>query len=256
MVWIFQFRFVIPLRALLLSGCVLLSLVACDPCSGVIGCSNGRYLAAAGQIVDPVTGVGIDGVRIDVIRTSGIETERDSVSAVTGNGGFWRAELSPVASGTVITDIEVSAPGYEPYRLKDVALETREHGGDANLNERWIPFLYFDFVAEFFLDGTADVRPEGALVEFRRTSGVPLTGPGQVAGVYRAPTNSAGRIHIYPTTGDSAVFATEDGNLIGDLVVHLSSTDSTVISGVVLWPSHTFRDPRTSAIIIRAAVGP
>jgi hypothetical protein len=244
------------LRAILLSALLLVPLASCDPCSGIIGCSNGRYLAAAGQIVDAVTGVGIDGARIDLVRVGGIETEQDSVSAVTANGGFWRAELSPHGAGTVVADINVATPGHDPYRLRNVELQTREHAGDANLNERWIPFLYFDFVAEFFIEGTADVRPEGVLVDFRRRSGLPLTGPGQVAGVYTAPTNSAGRIHLYPTTGDSAVFGLADGTLTGDLIVHLTPTDSTVIAGVLIWPSHTFRDRREAAPIIRAAVGP
>ena len=229
---------------------------ACDPCAGVVGCANGAYLSAAGQIVDAVTGRGIDGVRIDIIRTGGVEVAKDSVSTVTSDGGFWRAELSPASAGTMFADVRVSPPDRVPYRLHQVALETREHGGDANLNQRWVPFLYFDFVGEFFLNGTTDTRPEGIPVEFRRTAGVQLVGPGQINGVYRAPTNSAGRIHLYPTTGDSAVFALEDGTLTGDLVVYVTPTDSTVTGGVVIWPKHTFRDRRDYPPVIRVPVGP
>jgi hypothetical protein len=243
------------LRSVSLAAGLALGFLACDPCAGVIGCSNGKYLAASGQIVDAVTGVGIDGVRIDIVRTGGVEVANDSVSTVTAGGGFWRAELSPAGPGTVLADIEVSPPNREAYRLHGVALDTRERRGDANLNERWVPFLYFDFVAEFFLNGTTDTRPEGVPVEFRRTGGIPLGGPGQVDGVYRAPTNGAGRIHLYPTTGDSAVYALEDGTLTGDLVVHVTPTDSTVIGGVVLWPKHTFRDRRDFPPVIRAPVG-
>lgn len=229
---------------------------ACDPCSGVIGCANGRYLSAAGQIVDPVTGDGLDGVRIDVVRTGGIEVDVDSIAVTTAGGGFWRAELSARAPGTVVADMRVSAPGWAPYRLKSVSLATHEHRGDANLNQRWIPFLYFDYVGEFYLSGTADTRPEGIMVEFRRTSGAVLTGPGQDRGTYRAPTNIAGRIHLYPTTGDSAVFALDDAPLTGDLIVHLSATDSTFWPGVQLTPKNTFRDRRDFPPVIRIAVGP
>jgi len=249
-------RPMLALRSIALAAGLVLGFAACDPCAGVIGCSNGKYLAASGQIVDAVSGAGVDGVRIDIVRTGGVELAADSVSATSTGGGFWRAELSPAASGTLVADVKVSPPGQAPYRLHDVHLETREHRGDANLNERWVPFLYFDYVAEFWLNGTTDTRPEGIPVEFRRTGGVSIRGPGQAAGVYRAPTNVAGRIHLYPTTGDSAVFATEDGILTGDLVVHVSATDSTVIRGVEIRPLHTFRDRRDYPPVIYAPVGP
>jgi hypothetical protein len=222
----------------------------------VIGCDNGRYLAAAGQIVDPVTGAGIDGARIDIIRTTGIETGRDSVSVTTADGGFWRVELTPRETGTLYADIRVSVPGWPSYRLQSVALTTHLHGGDANLNERWVPFMYFDYVGEFFVNGTSDTRPEGIPVEFRRVSGAELTGPGQQDGIYRAPTNVAGRIHMYPTTGDSAVFALDDRPLVGELIVHLSATDSTYWPDVVLTPKHTFRDRREFPPVVRIPVGP
>jgi hypothetical protein len=230
-------------------------LAACDPCAGVIGCADGKYLAASGQIVDAVTGVGLDGVRIDVIRTGGIEVVADSVATTSAGGGFWRVELAPRSSGSLTADVKVSAPGFPPYRLHGVELDTHEHRGDANLNERWVPFLYFDFVAEFALRSNLDARPEGMPVEFRRTGGIALRGPGQENGVYRAPTNAAGRIHLYPTTGDSAVFAAEDGTLTGNLVAYLTPTDSTIIAGVVIWPSHTFRDRRVYPPVILNAVG-
>jgi hypothetical protein len=246
---------VIAQRLFLLVACLTLALGACDPCAGIVGCSNGKYLAAAGQMVDAGSGGGIDGVRIDIVRTGGIELGADSVSTITSGGGFWRIELSPSLPGTLLADVKVSPPGYAPYRLRNVPLTTREHGGDANLNERWIPFLYFDYIGEFFINGTVDTRPEGVPVEFRRTSGGELTGPGQSAGVYRAPTNVAGRIHLFPTTGDSAVFALDDAPVTGDLVVHLSATDSTYWQGVQIAPQHTFRDRRNFPPVIRIAVG-
>lgn len=240
----------------LLAGSLALGLAACDPCAGIIGCSNGRYLAAAGQVVDAATARGIDGVRIDVIRTAGAEVAVDSVSATTSGGGFWRVDFDPREPGTLIADVKVSTPGFVPYRLHGIEIQARKTAGDASLNERWIPFLYFDFVGEFFLNGTTDTRPQGIPVEFRRTGGVLLTGPGQVAGVYRAPTSAAGRVHLFPTTGDSAVFSTADDTLVGELVVHVSSRDSTVISGVKLWPSHTYLPRGNFPPVIRAPVGP
>ncbi len=244
------------LRSYLLAGSLTSLLAACDPCAGIIGCTAGRYLAASGQIVDVNTGAGLDGVRIDVVRTGGIAVATDSVSATTSGGGFWRVELTPEAAGTLIADVMVSPPGLPAYRLHGVQLVTRKTAGDSNLNERWVPFLYFDYVGEFFLNGTTDTRPKGLPVEFRRTSGISLKGPGQVDGIYRAPTNIAGRIHLFPTTGDYAVFATEDGALTGTLIVHVTARDSTVISGVVLSPSNSYRERRDFPPVIRIPVGP
>jgi len=243
-------------RPVIFAACLLLGAAACDPCSGVIGCGNGRYLAAVGQIVDPVTGAGVDGVRIDIIRTGGIEVGADSTSVTTGGEGFWRVEFSPREPGVLSADVKVSAPGYAPYRLRDVQLPTRDHAGDASFNQRWVPYLYFDYVGEFFLNGTQDTRPVGVVVEFHRTSGPQLIGPGQTGGVYRAPTNVAGRIHLFPTTGDSAVFTAEDGPVVGDLTVHLSATDSTWWHGVQITPKHTYRDQRDFPPVIRIGVGP
>jgi hypothetical protein len=245
-------------RAVLL---VLIALSAgmggCDPCAGVIGCADGRYLAATGQIVDASTGVGIDGLRLDVVRTGGIQVVEDSVSAITSGGGFWRVELTADSVGTLVADIQLSAPDTKLYRLHGVRLDTKLHGGDANLNERWVTFLYFDYVGEFYIQGTADVRPQGATVEFRRTSGVPLVGQGVQGDVYQSPTNIAGRVHFFPTSGDSLVFAGDDGPVVGDLVVRLpGASDSTVTRGVQLTPQHTFRDRRDFPPVIRIGLSP
>jgi len=244
------------LRFITLVTCLSLGLAACDPCSGIIGCANGRYLAAAGQMVDATSGVGLEGVRIDVIRTGGIEVAEDSVSTTTSRDGFWRADFVPTTEGALIADVQVSTPGYRPYRLHGVQIQTRKTAGDASLNERWVPTLYFDFIAEFYLKGSTDIRPQGIPVEFRRTAGAPLAGPGQVAGVYRARTNAAGQIHLFPTTGDSAVFAIADDTLVGNFVAHVTAGDSTVITGVRLWPSHTFHIRGSFPPVTRNPVGP
>ena len=232
----------------------VLGLVACDPCSGVASCSRGDYLAAAGQIVDVETGRGVDGVRLDLVRTDGLQLDADSISAVTSDGGFWRAEFSPTAPGDLDVDVEVSPPGEEPYRLHGIRLSTRSHGGDANLNERWVTRLYFNYMGELYLNGTEDQRIANAPVEFRRTRGVSIYGPGQDAGVHRAGTDFAGRVNLFPALKSGGVFAREEAALIGDLTVQLpSGLGTAVLRGVALVPTHLYRQP---SIIARAPVGP
>ncbi len=242
------------LRALLSLIMLTISQAACDPCAGVARCANGSYLAVVGQMVDPVSGVGIDGVRIDLVRSAGLPLDTDSLSTVTRDGGHWRLELSPRDSGTTLVDIVISTPGFDPYRVRRVALETHEHGGDANVLDQWVPVPYFAYAGEFYLDGSADQRVANVPVEFRQTSGVALRGEGIRDGVYRAPTDFAGRLTVFPTTGSNAVFPVTTGTIVGDFSVQRGPPyGTTVIRGVRLDATPVYRAP---PIIFRVAVGP
>lgn len=229
------------------------ALSACDPCSGVASCRRGDYLAVEGQVVDPVSGVGIGGVRIDVVRVAGLSLDVDSLRTETSADGQWRLELSPRDRGAVQVDIVVSAPGVSPYRVPGVTLETRENGGDATVLEHWVPVPYFSYAGELYLNGTVDTRVEGAQVEFRRTGGVALRGDGVSAGVYRTTTDAGGRFALFPTDGN-AVFPVTVGEVVGDLVVDLGPQyGTTVLREVRLAATPVYRRP---AGILRYAVGP
>jgi hypothetical protein len=235
--------------------CCVLTVAACDPCSGILGCSNGRYLSASGQIVDEATGKGIDGVRVDVIRTGGIAVAHDSLTDVSHDGGFWRVELSPDSSGTLLADVEVTPPFAPPYRLREVHLETRSNRGDANLNQRWLTYLYFIDVGEFFVEGTQDQRLVGATVEFRPTGGAVLSGPGLRDGVYRMVTDEIGRVYFFQGRGDAAVTVSEDRDVIGDLTVRpAGSATATTFTGVHIAPKHLFLDNETFPPVFREPV--
>jgi hypothetical protein len=241
----------------LAAAAALVAFVACDPCAGVASCANGRYLAAVGQIVDGYSGKGIAGVRIDVVRTAGVQVGTDSLSAVTDDGGFWRVEFAPDSSGTMFADIRVSPPNYPPYLLRQIRLETKSHNGDANLNERWVPYLYFKYVGEFFLNGTQDQRVQGATVQFRRTAGAVLSGPGIQNDSFTSLTDAGGRVYFFPMFGDSSVFAADNQPVVADLIIRLpQSADSTVLRGVELTPRSTFFYTREFAPVIRYPVGP
>lgn len=217
-------------------------LTSCDPCSGIASCSSGAYLSATGQIVDAETRQGVDGVRIDAIRVGGIEVEQDSLSTVTSNGGFWRLEFSPTSAGTLDADFQVSPPNVASYRLHGVHLTTREHGGDANLNERWVTVLYFYHLLELFTGGAADRRVDGAQVTFTRTGGVELRGPGVSSGAYHNVTDPGGRMPLFPWTGSNAIYPIEDGSVVGTLTVTAPGLAPLVVPGLALEASHIYRD--------------
>ena len=217
-------------------------LASCDPCTGIASCASGAYLSATGQIVDADTRQGVDGVRIDAIRVGGIELEQDSLSTVTSNGGFWRLEFSPTSAGTLDADFQVSPPGVESYRLHDIHLTTREHGGDANLNERWVTVLYFYHLLELFTGGAADHRVENAQVTFTRTGGVELRGPGVSGGAYHVTSDAGGRAPLFPWWGANAVYPIEDGSVVGTLTITAPGLAPLVVPDLGLEASHIYRD--------------
>jgi hypothetical protein len=231
---------------------VMSAVQACDPCSGVANCDVTAYLAVDGQIVDPVNGVGIDGVPVGVVRIDGVAVDVDSVSTRTADGGHWRVELSPHGPGTVYVEVVVSPPGYPSYRVP-LTLVTRTRGGDATLLDKWVPEPYFSYAGELYLNGTADERVNDAAVEFRRTGGVQLRGPGIETGVFRTRTDIAGRFTAFPTV-ESGVFPVTFGNVFGEFRVDLGPPYGvSIVRNVVLSPTPVYRKARD---IYRAPVGP
>ena len=233
----------------------LLPLAACDPCTGVARCSADRpYLAATGQIVDKATGAGVDGARIDVVRTGGIAVEFDSLSAVTSGGGFWRVEFATATDGVLEVDIAVRPPNAPGYRVRRLPLTTRLNGGDANLNQTWITRPYFNYAGELFLRGTTDDRIQNRPVAFRITGGVATYGSGAQDSVYRAATDVGGRVELFPQREDGGLLPLGADDLVGDLTVDLGPPlGLSVVRGVRLTPSYVYFDVGR---IARFAVGP
>lgn len=230
-----------------------LAIAACDPCAGVASCARGDYLAAAGQVVEAGTGDGVDGVRLDFIRSGGVEVSADSLSTVTRDGGFWDVEFSPSSAGELLVDVRVSPPGELPYVVHNIALQTRLHGGDANLNERWVTRLYFNYMGELYYDGTEDTRVAGVPVTFRQTGGVQIYGPGITDSVHVTATDFAGRVNLFPSERTNGVFAREESALIGNLTVTLPGGATRSLNGLSLVPTHLYRQ---LAIIARGPVSP
>ncbi len=236
--------------ALMLGG-----LWACDPCSGVIGCSrsgDNPYLAVDGQVVDPVSGVGMDGVRVEIVRRSGIDVDPNTVSTVTANGGHWRAEFTPTANGFIDADVAITTPAGLSYTVTGIRLTTTVNGGDANVLDRWVNRLYFDNAGEIYVRGSPDTRVVGAAIEFHRTGGADLVGSGATGGVVRSATDFAGRVPLF-SIDDGDVYTNSLGSIIGDLIVRRSATDSSVIKNLSFSSSYVYRAPTA---IIRLGVGP
>lgn len=215
--------------------------LACDPCAGVARCSSGDYLSATGQIVERANGHGVDGVRLDIVRVGGLTLSTDSTTVFTTDGGFWRAEFAPVSAGTLYVDVEVSPPTQAPYRVRNLPLVSREHGGDAALNERWVTRPFFNDFAQFVLRGTPGDPVANTRVEFRRTGGVQLVGPGIASGVYSRVTDAAGYYRLFPYADADTILPVGNEAVIGDLTVLLGGALGTsVVKKVMLPPTYRY----------------
>lgn len=242
-------------RAMVAGSVMLASLTGCDPCSGVARCASSQpYLAATGQLVEKVTDAGVDGARIDVIRTGGVAVDRDSVSTTTLAGGFWRVEFTPVEAGSMTVDVQVRPPGVAPYRVRGLVLSTRAHGGDANLNQTWVTRPYFNYAGELFLNGTVDDRIQNRPITFRITGGVPTRGTAVQDSVYHSTTDVGGRVELFPQREEGGLLPLGADELVGDLTVDLGAPlGLSVVRGIHLAPSYVLFD---AGRIARFAVGP
>ena len=236
-------------------GMLAMMMLACDPCSGVAQCGaadSSPYLAIDGQIVEAATGDGVDGVRVDVVRRGGVSVAVDSLSTVTADGGHWRVRFSPTVAGAIDADARVTTPAGLSYTVRGLHFTSSVRGGDANLVDRWVANPYFPNLGEFYVRGTDDQRVAGATVEFRRTSGVGLVGAGVKDGVFTGTTDFAGRLPLFTVNG-AGVFSNVVGEVVGDLIVHRSPTDSSIVRGLHVASSYVYR---RAPAILRFGVGP
>jgi len=241
-------------RSCLAGLALLAALIGCDPCSGVLSCAPGPYLAVDGQMVEPEHGGSLPGVRIDVLRSGGIELDQDSLSAVSDEQGLWHIELVPREVGTALVDIIVTPVDSPAYRLRGVPLVTHDHRGDANLNERWVPYLSIYAYGEFFFAG-GDTRAVAAKVQFRRAGGVPWSGPGVQNDAWSGITDEGGHVLLFPRSGPNAVIFTDGGSLIGELTVTTADGAGVMtVRNVSLGTSNVYHDRSYLPPILRLPV--
>ncbi|AHG91021.1 hypothetical protein J421_3484 [Gemmatirosa kalamazoonensis] len=204
--------------ALLALLALVLSAVACDPCSGLASCNGDPTLALTGQFVVRGTGRPVSGVRVDVVPVAGAT----GGSATTGSDGFWQLELPATATGDVTVDVQVTPPSpYPSYRVPAVHASASTRRGEGNVLGRWVVDPYVNYLAEI-RSRFGGFGVYGATVHFMRTGGVAAT-PNSVDRI----TDEAGRFgfELAPNGGTL-------GDVIGDLyVVKPGLTSGTWIRG-------------------------
>jgi hypothetical protein len=208
----------LPVRAL---PVVLLAFVvsACDPCSGVIGCSTEPRLAFAGQIVEPMSGAPVRGAIVRVV----------GAQAVTEANGRWELWVPATAVSGQSVDVQVEAPREKPYVARVPATVVTRAGAVQELG-RWNsrPFVRFQGTL-LRADGTPVV---GAWVSFAQAGGPPVTFAGS------EPTNDGGIFSLYMAG------STEVGQAIGTLTVtHPEFARPTQLQGFALPVSQEWVQP-------------
>jgi hypothetical protein len=197
-------------------GLSLAGAAACDPCFGVSNCGGDPRVAIEGTLVEHVSGQASSGVRIDVIRTGGVELANDSMSTLSGTDGHWQLNAGAREVGDVVVDINITAQNVATYRVRGIHVSATDRRGVGLVLPTWVVDPYFAFAAELYYRATKDTRVEGATVEFHRTGGITYT-LGSGPQIFFGKTDVAGRIGLF----DVFAHATSLGDLIGDLVVHL-----------------------------------
>jgi hypothetical protein len=233
----------------LIAGLSLAGVAACNPCFGVSACADAPHVAIEGTIVEQFTGQPTSGVRIDVIRTGGVELEADSATAMSGSDGRWQVRLPARDAGEITLDINVHLPSVATYRVSGIHANATRLSGDGLVLPTWVVDPYFAFAAELFYRSAPDTRVEGATVEFHRTGGIDYY-LGNGAQVFVGTTDAAGRLGLFGVLGHSTTL----GDLIGDLVVRFPTPIAPdTIRGLHLGATQLLH---AETQIIRLGVGP
>ncbi|HEY0777090.1 MAG TPA: hypothetical protein VGD56_03900 [Gemmatirosa sp.] len=158
-----------------LSVVVVVCLVAdaCDPCSGVVGCTESPRVGVSGQIVDRLAyGAPVPGVHVQVIETGDSSSTGASATATTDGQGTWAVSMPARANGPVTVDVIVTpaSPGT-PYRVRGLSLVASTVHGQGNVVGRWAAQPYITYVGTL-LDRTTEQPIVGATVAYTRVGGI------------------------------------------------------------------------------------
>lgn len=200
----------------IVAALLAMAVTGCEPCSGVAVCTTSPTIALGGQVVEPETGAPASGVQVSV----------GGVRAVTGLNGRW--ELSFVVDSAVNTvDVNVQAPGREPYTVRGVTVRSFTVRGDAQELGRWTTYPFARYQGTLVRRGTP---LGGAKITFTPTGGVATSVVGG-----SDSTNSAG-IFSLSLAGRGGI-----GNALGTLTVthpalsHPSRLEGFVVPVSQMW---------------------
>ncbi len=226
----------------------------CDPCAGVASCEQAPRLGVSGQIVDrgdpteaarlaggPGAGATPSGgVRVEVVRTDGVELDAARAAATTDGSGWWQVSIPAREEGGVTVDVLVTPPGGLAYRVRGLNLRTSRKRGDGTVLGRWTREPYLTMLGEVFT-APAMSRVEGARVTAVRRGGIEV-----------APTPNT-QSPMVTVGGGRFLFDVRplaDGPLVLDFTVERDGLPPATVRGVTLLPQHEWLPPNVSGDLI------
>lgn len=219
-----------------LSLLLLALTAACDPCAGIGACVEPQ-VRYTGLVTSLFPDFPARGVRVEFVRTSGVELEDAKIVAVADSLGNFVLEGRTRDEGTVTGELTFFPPSpIRPVTVGGVAMSTARAPGELRRLGTWrVEYPFFAYSGRLFHRNNGAPLGDSTRVEFRRTGGIPI-----YPDTFVVYTDSLGRFPMRPRT-------TVMGEVTGDVVVHrLPPFQSMVVRGVRL---STFTIPRLDSII-------
>jgi 5-hydroxyisourate hydrolase-like protein (transthyretin family) len=221
---------------------------ACDPCTGVVGCTVSSHVGASGRVLNEADGSPAAGIPIDFVRTGGVALERDSMRVVTDREGQFEFDVTASATGAATGYFRVHPADSAAYRVTGLELSTSNRKGEARTFGPWTTRPHVPDIAEIYIRGAPPLLAASQTIEFRPTSGVAVEG--LTGGVFRKVSASNGWVPLF----GSELRPLDAGDVIGDLTVFMPDPIGTVVRRDV----HVEATPlfRPGLTIHRLGVGP
>jgi hypothetical protein len=222
---------------------------ACDPCSGISGCSTPPHVAVTGQLLDDSTGVPEAGATITLVRRQGVGLASDSVETHTDRNGLFTIDVDASGDGRDTVDIIVAPRNGTAYRAYGIPLSTTRRGGEAAVLPPWTTVPHLTDYIELRRRGGDEQVLANTQIEFQPTSGVQVLG--LTNGKFRVKSDANG---LTPLFGDRRR-PVDAGVVVGDLTIFLPPElgSSSTHYGISVTASPEFR---YGARIIRYYAGP
>lgn len=242
------------LSYLALAATMVLSLSACDPCTGVVSCSDDPLVRYEGEIILKFTGEPGRNIPVMFVRTGGAALADDSVRTTTDSLGRFAIELVPSSAERIEGDLVVLTPGSDPNGVVapariSVNLTPSQARSDVRFLGRLpVPHLYFGNYGELYYRGGPLYASDGVFarnveVELRRTGGIRIT-----PDPYLVRTDGAAQFPIEPQP-------LEHGELTFDLIVRPPEPYQPVtLAGLRM--STRFSERPSRGLIVQAGIGP
>jgi hypothetical protein len=233
---------------------LLVAVMGCDPCSGVINCIDSPVLRVGGRVLDTGTGLPAAGVAVTLVTRS--DGFADSVATTTGADGTFLASLAVPTAGLYGYDLVVMPPGLPGYRAPGKSCAVGAIRGSGCDTGPIGTKPYFPYLLGIIYRGPDSVPARAFDITFRQTAGSPLYGDSIFNGVFRRGTDNSGHTQLLGLY----VFATTLDSLVGDIIVFFRDSsslgkrqDSSVIRSVRLTPTNHFRE---GPLLLELRAGP